>query len=639
MKKSILILAAALTSMAASAFDLAPKHIANPLPPMMQSAEVELTPARMAAPKYASEETLSMEYSPAYEPYQAVGFRNVTVGSKYGQAFEFTKAVATTFAGNEITDVYFWTGVNTTSGLNEVRKATVFLAEDVDAEPFYTKEVELPTTRFTKVVVHLDQPYSIEAGKKVFVGFKCAIGQTTDYPVVVDYMYHGDDDTGGWIGIQPYGSDNMTWDNYADQVGFVTIGVVITGKNLPTDMVSIDNYYITPVAGTGAPVELALLYTNRAANEVNNIDLELQVGDAAAQTIKETLEYPIGYNEQAVVDLSGFTWPSATKELPVKVTITKVNGNDNKSDSKTLDTSTIVVDLDKSFKRNVVVEEFTGIWCGYCPMGIVAMEYLREHNENYSIIPVAVHYEDALSAASYAKVINDYCDGSVPSAVLNRWMDSYPETESLLEDIDEVSAIPAIASVTGSAKIDAAAKTITVDTKTMFSFDYTDGDENFILSYGITEDKVGPYEQHNYFSGSGELPGWDDKDEYVTTTYNDVARQLDRYSGIAGSVPAAIKAGEEYSFSHTIKASSTIGDLNNCNVIVYLTNVKTGVIENACWLTEANGYGGVSDICVDNADTDAPVEYYNLQGIRVAEPSNGLFIRRQGNTATKVLVK
>lgn len=272
-------------------------------------------------------------------------------------------------------------------------------------------------------------------------------------------------------------------------------------------------------------------------------------------------------------------------------------------------------------------------------MGIVAMEYLREHNENYSIIPVAVHYEDALSAASYAKVINDYCDGSVPSAVLNRWMDSYPETESLLEDIDEVSAIPAIASVTGSAKIDAAAKTITVDTKTMFSFDYTDGDENFILSYGITEDKVGPYEQHNYFSGSGELPGWDDKDEYVTTTYNDVARQLDRYSGIAGSVPAAIKAGEEYSFSHTIKASSTIGDLNNCNVIVYLTNVKTGVIENACWLTEANGYGGVSDICVDNADTDAPVEYYNLQGIRVAEPSNGLFIRRQGNTATKVLVK
>lgn len=36
---------------------------------------------------------------------------------------------------------------------------------------------------------------------------------------------------------------------------------------------------------------------------------------------------------------------------------------------------------------------------------------------------------------------------------------------------------------------------------------------------------------------------------------------------------------------------------------------------------------------------NAPVEYYNLQGIRVAEPANGLYIRRQGNTATKVYIR
>lgn len=38
-------------------------------------------------------------------------------------------------------------------------------------------------------------------------------------------------------------------------------------------------------------------------------------------------------------------------------------------------------------------------------------------------------------------------------------------------------------------------------------------------------------------------------------------------------------------------------------------------------------------------DGDAPVEYFNLQGVRVSEPSNGLFIRRQGNTVSKVIVK
>ena len=38
-------------------------------------------------------------------------------------------------------------------------------------------------------------------------------------------------------------------------------------------------------------------------------------------------------------------------------------------------------------------------------------------------------------------------------------------------------------------------------------------------------------------------------------------------------------------------------------------------------------------------DENAPVEYYNLQGVRVANPANGIFIKRQGNKVEKVLVK
>jgi hypothetical protein len=45
----------------------------------------------------------------------------------------------------------------------------------------------------------------------------------------------------------------------------------------------------------------------------------------------------------------------------------------------------------------------------------------------------------------------------------------------------------------------------------------------------------------------------------------------------------------------------------------------------------------VNSIVVDSEN--APVEYYNLQGVRVVNPQNGLYIKRQGNKATKVLVK
>lgn len=45
---------------------------------------------------------------------------------------------------------------------------------------------------------------------------------------------------------------------------------------------------------------------------------------------------------------------------------------------------------------------------------------------------------------------------------------------------------------------------------------------------------------------------------------------------------------------------------------------------------------GVNDITVD--DVDAPEVYYNLQGIKVANPEKGLFIKVKGNKSTKVVL-
>lgn len=48
---------------------------------------------------------------------------------------------------------------------------------------------------------------------------------------------------------------------------------------------------------------------------------------------------------------------------------------------------------------------------------------------------------------------------------------------------------------------------------------------------------------------------------------------------------------------------------------------------------------GADGIEADMADENAPIEYFNLQGVRVANPANGVFIKRQGHKASKVLVK
>lgn len=50
-----------------------------------------------------------------------------------------------------------------------------------------------------------------------------------------------------------------------------------------------------------------------------------------------------------------------------------------------------------------------------------------------------------------------------------------------------------------------------------------------------------------------------------------------------------------------------------------------------------DGSSAVNGIEVEEAE--APAEYYNLQGIRVAEPTNGIFIVKKGNKSTKQVFK
>lgn len=70
---------------------------------------------------------------------------------------------------------------------------------------------------------------------------------------------------------------------------------------------------------------------------------------------------------------------------------------------------------------------------------------------------------------------------------------------------------------------------------------------------------------------------------------------------------------------------------NGVNV-AYQTISAEGVKINAD--TDAAGVDGIVA-----GSTDAPVEYYNLRGIRIANPESGFVIRRQGNEVKKMLVK
>lgn len=47
----------------------------------------------------------------------------------------------------------------------------------------------------------------------------------------------------------------------------------------------------------------------------------------------------------------------------------------------------------------------------------------------------------------------------------------------------------------------------------------------------------------------------------------------------------------------------------------------------------------IEGVAIEAVEAEAPAEYYNMQGIRVAEPTTGLYIVRQGNKVSKQLIR
>ena len=75
------------------------------------------------------------------------------------------------------------------------------------------------------------------------------------------------------------------------------------------------------------------------------------------------------------------------------------------------------------------------------------------------------------------------------------------------------------------------------------------------------------------------------------------------------------------------------GTITVANVVDMTIDVLWEGTPIKCTFT-TNQVTGVENIIIENQGT---VEYYNLQGVKVANPENGVFIRVQGGKATKVV--
>ncbi|MDE5849366.1 MAG: hypothetical protein K2H38_04435 [Muribaculaceae bacterium] len=134
-----------------------------------------------------------------------------------------------------------------------------------------------------------------------------------------------------------------------------------------------------------------------------------------------------------------------------------------------------------------------------------------------------------------------------------------------------------------------------------------DGDNYYLLD---NEEKPIEGKICNYQKKGGEI-ALSNPSIINTPSYSYVKKFDKEKDGYEYKATFTVQATDENSKSYTLYVSFTFNDTDN---------------------------GGTSSANVVSVE-NAPVEYYNLNGQRVSEPSNGIFIRKQGSKTSKIAIK
>lgn len=294
--------------------------------------------------------------------------------------------------------------------------------------------------------------------------------------------------------------------------------------------------------------------------------------------------------------------------------------------------------------RRWVVEERTGTWCANCPWGIYMFEQMHEKMGD-EFIGIALHTygNDPMGTPDW-QLSAFTTDETAPYTLINRTRGCHPK--DLEQEIEKMSRRGLRGSIEeASCRLDTETDELSVDTKVMFDSDYTHSNSDLRIGYFIIENDVHvdsrEYSQQNGFSGTDVLPGWgalptivNGKDMWHQHVGRGFSQQV---TGVPGSVPSEVNAGQTYDFTHTFALPANILDVKNCKLVLMLLDARGGSVLNGLELPLEGSYSKIEDI--PGADDTAPA-YYNLEGMRMrpADLRPGIYIEVQGGKARKVTV-
>ena len=494
--------------------------------------------------------------------------------------------------------------------------------------------------------IRFETPYVIDPEKDLYVGYSFSVKQGSYdaemFPIIVD----SNKELANGL-ILKFGGAEGQWDDYNGYgFGVLAVQMLLSGE-MYSDAASIHNALGTHVVTLGSSLEIPVVIENSGENALTSAVLAVNInGNTSMVDVKP--EQPlegVGTPYECKVKVNV---PAESGAYLMSIKVDKVNGVDNPVKAAAKGNLLVV---SRAVERKVLFEEFTGMWCGYCPRGTVAMQKLNQvYGDKISL--VAVHVGDELMCYDYADITQNV--GSFPASHINRKytnVDPYFGLTNVPFDIqtlvDEcLGGVPA-AVVSASAVIDGDVLTAT----SQVEFLYTGDASNFAIGYIVTEDGLydNAWKQSNYYSGSSPdglvdepfFDMWRLGGGKIAVEFNEVAiaaRGILR--GIEGSVPAMVEDGvkNSHSVEFNLKDYELIQNRNNLNLIAVLFDTSTGEVVNTCYVPLDDETNGIDGIETDEQSVET--ERYAADGRRILVPEKGVnIVKYSDGTVKKVVVR
>jgi hypothetical protein len=267
------------------------------------------------------------------------------------------------------------------------------------------------------------------------------------------------------------------------------------------------------------------------------------------------------------------------------------------------DQATTIVGVSFMPTHNVVFEEATGTWCGWCPRGSVFMDSVS--GEHPDAILIAVHNSDPMVVTAYDNGIGSFPGFSgYPSVLADR--KEIIDPSEMFTGYDNHRNDFGFADVGISSTYNSSTRDVDATVTANFAVDLSG---SYRIALVLTENNVtgtgSTWDQHNYYSfqtnnipltGAGH--DWQAETDPVPAAdmeYDFVARAiLGGFTGQTGSLPTSISAGTPYTYNFNYNVDASY-DETQMRVIALLVNVSSGEIMNGAQIQGLAGTTGVQE--------------------------------------------